>query len=73
MRKMKDSGVNWIGLIPVDWKIDNPKYHFTQRKIVHHKEWYSLPPRKNMESLLSLNMWSEQVQISLQFKRILIF
>jgi len=32
MRKMKDSGVNWIGLIPVDWKIDNPKYHFTQRK-----------------------------------------
>lgn len=32
MRKMKDSGVNWIGLISVDWKIDNPKYHFTQRK-----------------------------------------
>ena len=27
---------------------------------MHHKEWYSLPPRKNMESLLSLNMWSEQ-------------
>ena len=26
MRKMKDSGVNWIGLIPVDWN------HFTQRK-----------------------------------------
>ena len=70
MRKMKDSGVNWIGLIPVDWKIDITSH---RGKIVHHKEWYSLPPRKNMESLLSLNMWSEQVQISLQFKRILIF
>lgn len=32
MREMKDSGVQWIGAIPVDWKIDNPKYHFTQRK-----------------------------------------
>ena len=73
MRKMKDSGVNWIGLIPVDWKIDNPKYHFTQRKDRAPQGMVQLPPRKNMESLLSLNMWSEQVQISLQFKRILIF
>ena len=32
MREMKDSGVQWIGAIPVDWKVDNPKYHFTQRK-----------------------------------------
>ena len=32
MREMKDSGVQWIGAIPVDWKIDNPQYHFSQRK-----------------------------------------
>lgn len=32
MREMKDSGVQWIGEIPVEWAIDNPKYHFTQRK-----------------------------------------
>lgn len=32
MREMKDSGVKWIGAIPSDWQIDNPKYHFTQRK-----------------------------------------
>lgn len=32
MREMKDSGVKWIGVIPDDWQVDNPKYHFTQRK-----------------------------------------
>ena len=32
MREMKDSGVKWIGVIPADWQVDNPKYHFTQRK-----------------------------------------
>lgn len=32
MREMKDSGVKWIGAIPTDWQVDNPKYHFTQRK-----------------------------------------
>lgn len=32
MREMKDSGVQWIGVIPIEWAIDNPKYHFTQRK-----------------------------------------
>lgn len=32
MREMKDSGVKWIGLIPTSWEIDNPKYHFVQRK-----------------------------------------
>lgn len=32
MREMKDSGVQWIGEIPIEWAIDNPKYHFTQRK-----------------------------------------
>lgn len=32
MREMKDSGIEWIGRIPVNWGIDNPKYHFIQRK-----------------------------------------
>jgi len=29
---MKDSGIEWIGKVPVEWKIDNPQYHFSQRK-----------------------------------------
>ena len=32
MREMKDSGIEWIGKVPVEWKIDNTKYHFSQRK-----------------------------------------
>ena len=32
MREMKDSGIEWIGMVPVEWKIDNPQYHFSQRK-----------------------------------------
>lgn len=32
MREMKDSGTEWIGKVPVEWKIDNPQYHFSQRK-----------------------------------------
>lgn len=32
MRGMKDSGIAWIGQIPKTWTVDNPKYHFTQRK-----------------------------------------
>lgn len=32
MRAMKDSEVQWIGDIPETWTVDNPKYHFTQRK-----------------------------------------
>lgn len=32
MREMKDSGVEWIGEIPEHWEVDNPKWHFIQRK-----------------------------------------
>lgn len=32
MREMKDSGIEWIGKVPVEWKIGNPQYHFSQRK-----------------------------------------
>lgn len=30
--EMKDSGVAWIGKIPKHWEVDNPKWHFIQRK-----------------------------------------
>ena len=30
--KMKDSGIEWIGKIPMHWEVANPKWHFTQRK-----------------------------------------
>ena len=30
--EMRDSGVQWIGSIPKHWKVDNPKWHFVQRK-----------------------------------------
>lgn len=26
MREMKDSGIEWIGIIPSDWKISRIKY-----------------------------------------------
>ena len=29
MREMKDSGVEWIGEIPVDWKLSKIKHHFS--------------------------------------------
>lgn len=31
MRKMKDSGVEWIGEIPVDWNINRVKHAFTRK------------------------------------------
>ena len=31
-RKMKDSGIEWVGAMPEDWKSINPKALFTQRK-----------------------------------------
>jgi len=30
--EMRDSGVQWIGKIPKHWAVDNPKWHFVQRK-----------------------------------------
>ena len=32
MRKMKDSGIEWIGELPEGWRTINPKALFTQRK-----------------------------------------
>ena len=31
-RKMKESGIEWVGVMPEDWKSINPKVLFTQRK-----------------------------------------
>ena len=30
--EMKDSGIQWLGKVPINWKIENPKYHFVQRQ-----------------------------------------
>ncbi len=29
MRAMKDSGIEWIGLIPTGWKVNRIKHHFS--------------------------------------------
>ncbi len=34
MRKMKDSGIEWIGQIPEDWKVVKTKYSYTNKKKV---------------------------------------
>ena len=28
MPKMKDSGIEWIGMIPDDWKVEKAKFYF---------------------------------------------
>lgn len=37
MREMKDSGVEWIGEIPVDWKLSKIKHHFQLALVQHLK------------------------------------
>ncbi len=32
MREMKDSGIEWIGEIPINWQAVNPRWLFAQRK-----------------------------------------
>ena len=32
MRELKNSGVKWIGDIPNNWRVENPRWHFVQRK-----------------------------------------
>lgn len=32
MRELKSSGVKWIGDIPSNWRVENPRWHFVQRK-----------------------------------------
>lgn len=34
MREMKDSGIEWIGEIPAEWKIVKVKYNFTNKKVI---------------------------------------
>ena len=36
MREMKDSGVEWIGEIPKEWKIDKIKYHLKRNEPKNH-------------------------------------
>lgn len=39
---MKDSGIVWIGKVPAKWRVENPKYHFTQRQERATKEMVQL-------------------------------
>lgn len=36
MREMKDSGVEWVGEIPKEWKIDKIKYHLKRNEPKNH-------------------------------------
>lgn len=36
MREMKDSGIEWIGEIPKEWKIDKIKYHLKRNEPKNH-------------------------------------
>ena len=38
----KDSGIVWIGKVPAKWRVENPKYHFTQRQERATKEMVQL-------------------------------
>lgn len=38
MRKMKDSGVEWIGQIPEDWKLERFQWHITEIKETNKPE-----------------------------------
>lgn len=40
--EMRDSGVVWIGKVPTNWRIENPKYHFIQRQERAAKEMVQL-------------------------------
>ena len=37
-REMKDSGVEWIGEIPKDWKLQRVKNAFIRKKTEAHQE-----------------------------------
>lgn len=39
MRKMKDSGVEWIGKIPEDWEVSKNKYIFNRKKELVGHDW----------------------------------
>ena len=63
MREMKDSGVQWIGEIPIEWAIDNPKYHFTQRKDRAKQGMVQLTASQKYGVIHKLNIWRKQERI----------
>ena len=57
MRKMKDSGIHWIGQIPEDWALDRLKYHATLNPAVdltvkgfEEEDEVSFIPMENLKS-----------------------
>ena len=39
MAEMKDSGIEWIGKIPEDWKVLKNKYNFELSKEIIGTKW----------------------------------
>lgn len=48
MRKMKDSGIEWIGEIPEGWEVVKAKYLFAQRNEKGNSALVLLSPTQNM-------------------------
>ena len=38
MREMKDSGVKWLGVIPLEWKVERVKHGFVRKKAEAHQD-----------------------------------
>lgn len=76
MRKMKDSGVEWIGEIPEEWNIIKGKYIFTQRmqrgniielQLLSPTQKYGVIPQEKYEELSRMNAvkLNEKVNLAL--------
>ena len=38
MREMKDSKVKWLGVIPLEWKVERVKHGFIRKKAEAHQD-----------------------------------
>lgn len=57
-RKMKDSGIEWIGEIPEGWRTINPKALFTQRKDKAQKGERQLTSSQQYGIFIRMTIWS---------------
>lgn len=64
MREMKNSGIEWIGITPLDWRFERGKYMFTQRnmrgnsielQLLSPTQKYGVIPQSLYESLTGMN------------------
>ena len=62
MRKLKDSGIEWIGQIPEDWRLQRAKTIFTQRLTKGNQELvllaatqkYGMLPQSEIEGVVQV-------------------